>query len=57
MVECGLGIVVGGLYSFGVLVGGLNFEYVLVRLEIFVKVVVIKKIVDCYDVSMKFVGL
>jgi len=48
-----LGIVVGGPYSSGALVGGPNFEYAPAPPEILGKVARIKAIADRYGVSMK----
>lgn len=53
----GLGIVVGGPYSSGALVGGPNFEYAPARPEILAKVAGIKAIADRHGVSMKAAGL
>jgi len=53
----GLGIVVGGPYSSGALVGGPNFEYAPARPEILAKVAGIKAIADRYGISMKAAGL
>jgi D-threo-aldose 1-dehydrogenase len=53
----GLGIVVGGPYSSGALVGGPNFEYAPARPEILAKVAGIKAIADRHRVSMKAAGL
>ncbi|MDN3549162.1 aldo/keto reductase [Mucilaginibacter aquaedulcis] len=53
----GLGIVVGGPYSSGVLVGGSHFEYAPATPEILNKVAKIKAIADNYGVSMKSAGL
>lgn len=53
----GLGIVVGGPYSSGALVGGPNFEYAPATPEILSKVSRIKAIADRYGVSMKSAGL
>lgn len=53
----GLGIVVGGPYSSGALVGGPNFEYAPATPEILLKVTKIKAIADRYGVSMKSAGL
>lgn len=53
----GLGIVVGGPYSSGVLVGGSNFEYAPASAEILDKVAKIKKNADEFGVSMKAAGL
>ena len=55
--ERGLGIVVGGPYSSGALVGGPNFEYAPATPEILAKVARIKAIADRYGVSMKAAGL
>ena len=52
-----LGIVVGGPYSSGALVGGPNFEYAPAPPEILAKVARIKAIADRYGVSMKGAGL
>jgi len=57
VVERGLGIVVGGPYSSGALVGGPNFEYAPATPEILDKVARIKAIADRYGVSMKAAGL
>ncbi len=53
----GLGIVVGGPYSSGALVGGPNFEYVPATPAILDKVARIKAIADRHGVSMKAAGL
>ena len=53
----GLGIVVGGPYSSGALVGGPNFEYAPATPKILDKVAEIKVIADRYGVSMKAAGL
>lgn len=53
----GLGIVVGGPYSSGALVGGPNFEYAPAKPEILAKVAGIKAIADRYGISMKAAGL
>ena len=53
----GLGIVVGGPYSSGALVGGPNFEYAPARPQILEKVARIKAIADRHGVSMKAAGL
>lgn len=53
----GLGIVVGGPYSSGALVGGPNFEYAPAKPELLAKVARIKGIADRYGVSMKSAGL
>lgn len=55
--ERGLGIVVGGPYSSGALVGGPNFEYAPAKKEILDKVSQIKAIADRYGISMKAAGL
>ncbi|WP_416758559.1 aldo/keto reductase [Roseateles sp. So40a] len=53
----GLGIVVGGPYSSGALVGGPNFEYAPATPQIKDKVARIKAIADRYGISMKAAGL
>ena len=53
----GLGIVVGGPYSSGALVGGPNFEYAPAKPEILDKVARIKAIADRHGISMKAAGL
>ena len=53
----GLGIVVGGPYSSGALVGGPNFEYAPATPQILAKVQAIKAIADRHGVSMKSAGL
>jgi len=53
----GLGIVVGGPYSSGALVGGPNFEYAPATPAILDKVARIKAIADRYGISMKAAGL
>jgi D-threo-aldose 1-dehydrogenase len=53
----GLGIVVGGPYSSGALVGGPNFEYAPAQPEIVDKVARIKYIADRDGFSMKAAGL
>lgn len=53
----GLGIVVGGPYSSGALVGGPNFEYAPATPEILAKVAAIKAIADRHGISMKAAGL
>lgn len=53
----GLGIVVGGPYSSGALVGGPNFEYAPAKPEILAKVARIKALADRYGISMKAAGL
>ena len=55
--ERGLGIVVGGPYSSGALVGGPNFEYAPATPEILAKVAAIRAIADRHGVSMKAAGL
>ncbi len=55
--ERGLGIVVGGPYSSGALVGGPNFEYAPAKPAILDKVARIKAIADRHGVSMKAAGL
>jgi D-threo-aldose 1-dehydrogenase len=55
--ELGLGIVVGGPYSSGALVGGPNFEYAPATPEILDRVARIKAIADRHGVSMKAAGL
>lgn len=55
--ERGLGIVVGGPYSSGALVGGPNFEYAPMTPAIRDKVARIKAIADRHGVSMKAAGL
>lgn len=57
VLERGLGIVVGGPYSSGALVGGPNFEYAPAIPAILDKVARIKAIADRYGVSMKAAGL
>lgn len=54
--EAGLGIVVGGPYSSGALVGGPNFEYAPITPAIRGKVQWIKSIADRHGVSMKAAG-
>ncbi|MEJ8856273.1 aldo/keto reductase [Variovorax robiniae] len=53
----GLGIVVGGPYSSGALVGGPNFEYAPATPEILARVQAIKTIADRHGVTMKAAGL
>jgi D-threo-aldose 1-dehydrogenase len=53
----GLGIVVGGPYSSGALVGGPNFEYAPATPAILAKVAGIKAIADRHGISMKAAGL
>ncbi|MFA6155894.1 aldo/keto reductase [Mesorhizobium sp.] len=55
--ERGLGIVVGGPYSSGALVGGPNFEYAPMTPDVRDKVSRIKSIADRHAVSMKAAGL
>jgi D-threo-aldose 1-dehydrogenase len=55
--ERGLGIVVGGPYSSGALVGGPNFEYAPATPQILDKVARIRAIADWHGVSMKAAGL
>ncbi len=55
--EKGLGIVVGGPYSSGALVGGPNFEYAPATPTILAKVAAIKAIADRHGISMKAAGL
>lgn len=55
--ERGLGIVVGGPYSSGALVGGPNFEYAPASAQILDKVARIKAIADHHGISMKAAGL
>ena len=55
--EKGLGIVVGGPYSSGALVGGPNFEYAPIKPEMQAKIARIKAIADRYGISMKAAGL
>ncbi|MBX5141405.1 aldo/keto reductase [Rhizobium lentis] len=55
--ERGLGIVVGGPYSSGALVGGPNFEYAPVTAPMREKIARIKTIADRYGISMKAAGL
>ncbi|SDA16455.1 aldo/keto reductase [Sphingomonas sp. NFR15] len=57
IIERDLGIVIGGPYSSGVLVGGPNFEYAPASAEILAKVASIKAIADRYGISMKAAGL
>jgi D-threo-aldose 1-dehydrogenase len=57
VVERGLGIVVGGPYSSGALVGGPNFEYAPATPAILDKVARIKAIADRHGISMKAAGL
>src|SRR5262245_38016047 len=55
--ERGLGIVVGGPYSSGALVGGPNFEYAPIRPEMAAKIARIKAIATRHGISMKAAGL
>ncbi len=55
--ERGLGIIVGGPYSSGALVGGPNFEYAPATPAILDKVARIKAIADRHGISMKAAGL
>ncbi|MGM9481492.1 aldo/keto reductase [Roseateles sp. NT4] len=55
--EKGLGIVVGGPYSSGALVGGPNFEYAPIRPAMREKIARIKAIADRHGISMKAAGL
>ena len=55
--ERGFGIVVGGPYSSGALVGGPNFEYAPATPAILAKVARIKALADRYGVTMKAAGL
>lgn len=55
--ERGLGIIVGGPYSSGALVGGPNFEYAPATPAILDKVARIKAIADRHRISMKAAGL
>lgn len=55
--ERGLGIVVGGPYSSGALVGGPNFEYAPATPAILDKVARIKTLADRHRISMKAAGL
>ncbi|MCU4181993.1 aldo/keto reductase [Bosea sp. BH3] len=55
--ERGLGIVVGGPYSSGALVGGPNFEYAPMTPAIRDKVARIKALADRHGISMKAAGL
>jgi D-threo-aldose 1-dehydrogenase len=53
----GLGIIVGGPYSSGALVGGPNFEYAPATPAILDKVARIKSLADRHGISMKAAGL
>ncbi|MBO9712313.1 aldo/keto reductase [Sphingomonas sp.] len=55
--ERGFGIVVGGPYSSGALVGGPNFEYAPATPAILAKVASIKALADRHGISMKAAGL
>ncbi|MDF2997591.1 MAG: D-threo-aldose 1-dehydrogenase [Xanthobacteraceae bacterium] len=55
--ERGLGVVVGGPYSSGALVGGPNFEYAPMTPAIREKVARIKAIAERHGISMKAAGL
>lgn len=55
--ERGLGIVVGGPYSSGALVGGANFEYAPIKPEMAEKIARIKAVANRHGVSMKAAGL
>lgn len=55
--ERGLGVVVGGPYSSGALVGGPNFEYAPIKPDMAAKIARIKAIADRNGVSMKAAGL
>ncbi|WP_444913189.1 aldo/keto reductase [Microbulbifer sp. PAAF003] len=57
ILERDLGIVAGGPYSSGALVGGPNFEYVPASESVLQKVSKIKAIGDKYGVSTKAIGL
>jgi D-threo-aldose 1-dehydrogenase len=57
LAERGLGMIVGGPYSSGALVGGPNFEYAPATPAILAKVASIKAIADRHGVSMKAAGL
>ncbi|MDR7335446.1 aldo/keto reductase [Roseateles asaccharophilus] len=53
----GLGIVVGGPYSSGALVGGPNFEYAPLKPEMRDRIARIKAVADRHGISMKAAGL
>lgn len=53
----GLGIVAGGPYSSGALVGGPNFEYAPAPKDILDRVARIKAIAERHSISMKAAGL
>lgn len=55
--EKGLGIVVGGPYSSGALVGGPNFEYAPIQPAMREKIARIRRIADRHGISMKAAGL
>lgn len=55
--ELGLSIVVGGPYSSGALVGGPNFEYAPITLNIRDKIQCIKAVADRHGITMKAAGL
>lgn len=55
--ERGLGVIVGGPYSSGALVGGPNFEYAPASPEILARIAAIKAFADRHGVSMKAAGL
>jgi D-threo-aldose 1-dehydrogenase len=55
--ERGLGIVVGGPYSSGALVGGPNFEYAPITPPMADRIARIKAVADRHGVSMKAAGL
>jgi D-threo-aldose 1-dehydrogenase len=55
--ERGLGIVVGGPYSSGALVGGPNFEYAPVKPAMQARIARIKALADRHGISMKAAGL
>lgn len=55
--ERGLGIVVGGPYSSGALVGGPNFEYAPITPAVAQKVARIKALADRHGIGMKAAGL
>jgi D-threo-aldose 1-dehydrogenase len=57
IVERGLGIVVGGPYSSGALVGGPNFEYAPASPAILDKVARFKALADAHGISVKAAGL
>ncbi|MGE7369906.1 aldo/keto reductase [Neorhizobium sp. NPDC001467] len=55
--ERGLGVVAGGPYSSGALVGGPNFEYAPIKPDMKTRIDRIKAIADRHGVSMKAAGL